>query len=271
MGEVKARVETVTPAKAKKMLLTNHANRRLTPGRVEQFVGAMQRGEWTLNGEPLQFNGDGTLLNGQHRLEALVQADMPQDFVIVRGVESDAQATMDQGQKRSLTDILQMRGVKFSTTIALSARATLAYERIQIPISMRVRPAPTIAELLDCLDRHPDIPGYVYAGGSTEPILTLSTGWKTALAHLFSRSCWRRRPRGVSSCRRGTGRGGDAIRRLCGSRSPGSPFRMTALCGAGSAPCPSPLWRARSASAPCIRTRGGTLRAWRRAVRGRGS
>lgn len=65
-------IETVTPMKAARWLKRNIANRRVSPKVVRNYAGDMSRGEWLLNGEAIKFDRDGNLLDGQHRLGAIV-------------------------------------------------------------------------------------------------------------------------------------------------------------------------------------------------------
>ena len=82
-------VEKITPELAKKYLANNKINRGLNKNSVAKYATSMQEGRWKLNGEPIQFNCDGTLINGQHRLQACVRADTSFDTLVAResGIE----------------------------------------------------------------------------------------------------------------------------------------------------------------------------------------
>ena len=102
-------IERITPETAEMMLAKNIRNR--SPKR-EALVQAMKRGEWMMNGETIVFGDDGRLLDGQNRLMACVSSGATIDSVIVRGVKTESQLTMDQGIKRQFSDELRMRGMK---------------------------------------------------------------------------------------------------------------------------------------------------------------
>jgi len=105
-------IETVTPAQASRWLGedVNARNRRLNQVRVEQLAAAIRRGEWKLNGDAIRFTADGILLDGQHRLAAIAEAGKSIPALVVRGIDPDAQITMDRGARRTLAHHLQLSG-----------------------------------------------------------------------------------------------------------------------------------------------------------------
>lgn len=112
---VKITIERITPEVARKMLETNIENR---PKKREPIAHAIKNGEWMLNGETIAFSWDGVLRDGQNRLMAIVEAGLPADTVVVRGVDPESQKTMDSGVKRQVGDFLKMAGYKNYTKVA---------------------------------------------------------------------------------------------------------------------------------------------------------
>lgn len=111
MGEkITAKVETITPEIAKTMLGENVNNRRISRDNVNLFAREMRNGEWRFNGEAIKFGKDGRLLDGQHRLLAVIAADKPLTTLVIRGLEDETQQTMDSGKTRTLGDVLTLRG-----------------------------------------------------------------------------------------------------------------------------------------------------------------
>lgn len=108
--EVSVSIETITPDVAIAMLERNVNNRNLNH-KKNKYKGAMERGEWMLNGSTIVFDDDGKLLDGQHRLDACVSSGVAFTTVVVRGIRAKAQETMDMGRKRSAGDFLKMRGI----------------------------------------------------------------------------------------------------------------------------------------------------------------
>ncbi len=133
---IKAEVVNVTPEYARQILakqaaLDEHSSvkqRRLDKHRVTQYANEMRRGGWMLNGEGIQFNG-ARLLNGQHRLSAVVESGETVQMLIVRGIDPAAFSTIDQGKGRTIGDLLKMRGLPYSVEMAGGARVAWLYER----------------------------------------------------------------------------------------------------------------------------------------------
>jgi len=120
---------TVTPGLAGIILARNDHNRNIRPTKMAQFAADMRKGRWAFNGEPIIIAKTGELNDGQHRLAALVDANVTIPLVIVFGVERDTRTTVDQGAARRASDYLQMEGEKNASTLAGLVRLSIAYER----------------------------------------------------------------------------------------------------------------------------------------------
>lgn len=124
-------VELVTPKKAEEYLRHNTFNRPLKRARVERYTKDMLMGRWAENGETIKFNGDGTLLDGQHRLYGILNSGKSQKIVVVRGLPQSVFANIDTGHKRTLPDVLAIAGYKFAHVLAGAARLAYSFEDIK--------------------------------------------------------------------------------------------------------------------------------------------
>jgi hypothetical protein len=98
-------VEVVTPEKAAQYL--SHCNRRNRPVRpltVARYAADMDSGIWQLTGEPIIFGSDGILMDGQHRLHAVVKSGIAQRFLVVRGASPETFINLDNGAGRKVSD-----------------------------------------------------------------------------------------------------------------------------------------------------------------------
>lgn len=118
----------VTPEMAEKMLTKNDHNRNIRQAKVDQFARDMIAGRWVLNGEAVQIAVDGTVLNGQHRLKAIVRSGKTIPLLIVKGLPIEAQETIDTGAKRSLGDSLALRGEANPTLLAAITRRAAMWD-----------------------------------------------------------------------------------------------------------------------------------------------
>lgn len=122
------RVVKVTPAQAARWLEKNSNNRKLKPNAVATLIGAIRRGEWVVGNDAICFAPDGTLLNGQHRLHAIVETGETLPVMIREGVSRDEQLAMDQGRKRQAYEQMDILGIAGGSAKQALCRAVLLYD-----------------------------------------------------------------------------------------------------------------------------------------------
>lgn len=99
-----ATIEAVTPAMAAEWLNRNISNRPLRPWWVGQLAAKIERGEWMVTHQGVAFDQSGVLLDGQHRLRAIVQAGKTCEMVVWRGADPMSFAVVDTGVLRTFAD-----------------------------------------------------------------------------------------------------------------------------------------------------------------------
>lgn len=100
----------LNPETAKAMLARNVRNRKLSDQVVEKYVEEILNDEWRLTPAAVGFDSEGTLVDGQHRLSAIVKAGMTVPMVITTGLPVAAQEKVDRQRRRSLFDALYLSG-----------------------------------------------------------------------------------------------------------------------------------------------------------------
>lgn len=123
---MECRLETITPKKAAEFLKINTYNRPVREKHVKRLADAMLRGEWKLTGDTIKMNG-ATLVDGQHRLWAVVKSGVSIQSYIARGVSSDAYACIDQIAPRSVADHFGRDGEKHYTALSAAVRFVHCY------------------------------------------------------------------------------------------------------------------------------------------------
>ena len=101
---------TITPPMATLFLANNVSNRKLNQDHIDFLADQMLSGKWQKNGQTIVIADDGTLMDGQHRLNAIIKADIPAELGLCTGVPKTAMPTIDNGKSRTTTDILTMNG-----------------------------------------------------------------------------------------------------------------------------------------------------------------
>ena len=117
-------VETITPSKAKEYLERNVKNRPLRVAYINDLAYQMLEGKWEL-AQPISFDVQGNLLDGQHRLNAIVAAGTSVKMVVLRGMPSGTFGVYDQGPVRTAADLHHLMGGKSSNTACSIARSMI--------------------------------------------------------------------------------------------------------------------------------------------------
>lgn len=106
---MRTEVVLVTPQLAKEWLRHNKPdNRRQTKARIQYYAEEMKAGRWQLTSQGIAFNTLGQLTNGQHRLSAIVEANIPIQMSVTYDEPVSAYIELDTGAKRSLAERLNM-------------------------------------------------------------------------------------------------------------------------------------------------------------------
>lgn len=148
-------IMAVTPELAAKWLKQNTHNRTLRKRAVTDYARDMAAGQWRLNGEAIKFAVDGTLLDGQHRLLAVIEADTAIPLMVVTGLANETQETMDAGRKRTTADAFSLRGETHATVLAAVLRRVWAWDQGDYKFGNNYMP--TTAECAALLKDRPEI------------------------------------------------------------------------------------------------------------------
>ena len=120
--------EVITPAKARKFLKGMKKNRPLIESRVDEFLAMYERGEFTPEESTISFNGDGVLVDGQHRLHLVDRLGISMKFRVQKNVSHDFFAHVDDVMVRRLPHLLSMEGEEDTTLLSATIRAVYSYE-----------------------------------------------------------------------------------------------------------------------------------------------
>ena len=125
---MRSRVQKISPTKATELLASNTSNRPLSRSTVRSFADAMRRGEWLVTHQGIAFDTRGVLVDGQHRLAAVVEADVTVEMAVFTEVEPDTFDVLDTGKKRNAADVLAIEGEKSTTLLAAMVRTVWQYQ-----------------------------------------------------------------------------------------------------------------------------------------------
>lgn len=113
----------ITPEMAARWLERNSHNRFLAPGTVAELSTAMTNGTWRLTHQGIAISSEGDLVDGQHRLAAVVHSRQTVRMAVTFDAEMDTFGVLDAGKKRSIADLVTVeRGHKYAALIASTCR-----------------------------------------------------------------------------------------------------------------------------------------------------
>ncbi|CAK2056517.1 hypothetical protein VCRA2110O318_40052 [Vibrio crassostreae] len=101
----------VTPELARKYLATaNVGNRPVCPKRVGKFIAIIKFGGWAHSAATIVISSQGNLIDGQHKLHAVVATGMTVPFIVISGAEHKDIVQHDSTE-RSMADQLTIIGI----------------------------------------------------------------------------------------------------------------------------------------------------------------
>lgn len=138
-GLPKVSWQQIDPEKAEEMLKLLESNRRLVSNHVQFLAREMAENRWKINGDTIRFSGR-RLLDGQHRLHAVIQSDMSVWFLVVEELSDETFSTIDTGRFRQAGDVLSAIGYsKYPFLMAAACRFIWYFDHgYPLETSMRI-------------------------------------------------------------------------------------------------------------------------------------
>jgi hypothetical protein len=155
--KVRSKVEFIDSEKAANWLTRNTRNRAFKWRVVKRIADSIRGGEWALNGESIIWASDNVLVDGQNRLQAIVETNVPSPglpCVVVYGVSPDVFNTVDGGAPRSAKDDLSVLGYSYTARNAAAAALLYMYRNFGTMLPAR---RPTRTQVLEMLQTEPSL------------------------------------------------------------------------------------------------------------------
>jgi hypothetical protein len=138
----------ITPFQAKGLLEANVKNRRVKQPVVKRYADDMANGKWKQDtGETIKISENGVILDGQHRLLAIVKSNVSLYFHVAYDVPDDSFDVIDTGSVRNASDAFVVYGIKNSNALPsmISMHHALKYD---IPHGSQKNRKPTNSDIL---------------------------------------------------------------------------------------------------------------------------
>lgn len=160
-NNVKVARKLVTPELATKYLSSNQGNRKLSERQINFYYKQMISGDWGTTGDTIKISSEGRLLDGQHRLHAVVRYDKPVEMFIAEGIDPALFPMIDTGKPRTASDVLSSNGVGRPTNMASAAKYIMLYDNSQLNRKHNKDVAPSHKRILQFISENPDLEGVV--------------------------------------------------------------------------------------------------------------
>lgn len=150
-------LKTITPEMASKFLESNTQNRKLSQNQVLFYHKQMKSGEWHSTGDTIKFTKDGKLIDGQHRLSAVVKFGHPVNMFVAENLDPDAFDVLDTGKSRTAADILSAGGTEKANHLASIVRFILLFNNGIFSSGWHKHKAPTNHQIHEFVTKNPEL------------------------------------------------------------------------------------------------------------------
>ena len=139
MTTISVKMETINPEQAAKYLDSFKGNRAIRQQHVNYLASQMQAGLWRETHQGIAFNQGNELVDGHHRMWAIIMSDTTIKTMVTRGLAEDDVAFLDVGLVRDMKDAAHYDGVDVDPMVWPVAKilvrgVTLASPKVPFPI-----------------------------------------------------------------------------------------------------------------------------------------
>lgn len=139
-------IEVITPEVASNFLQKNYCNRPVSSSHVARLARTMEAGQFRHTHQGIAFDSNGNLVDGQHRLLAILASNTTQTLHVTRGIPTNSLSSIDcQSRPRTVSDSLAMEGSKHDRQVVALCR---------VWIRLLGKPLPAVHEIRQFLASH---------------------------------------------------------------------------------------------------------------------
>ena len=113
--DVQVGIEFITPEQAQVYMGHNFKNnRKVVLNNILELEREMKSERFILSDSAICFNTENVLVNGQHRLLAVIKTGLTQPFIVVKNLPDKSKLIMDVGKSRVMSDRITVSGVRIT-------------------------------------------------------------------------------------------------------------------------------------------------------------
>lgn len=147
----------VSPEMAQRWLQNNKSNRPFSSANLRYLRNQVLQQKWIYNSESIKFDRSLGLIDGQHRLQTIVNTGVTLKLDIVIGLDPGAFHTIDTGKVRDGSDVLHTVGHSNSAHLASVARMVISYEKGHAISNWTRQGGTDNKDLIDWCDANPQV------------------------------------------------------------------------------------------------------------------
>lgn len=117
----------MTPEMASGILANNKRNRNFREAKSEVIAADIRAGRWMLTPQTISIASNGILLDGQHRLTAIIRSGMAVPVMLATDCPPECFAAIDTGDSRTPGDLLKIEGASNYNYIGAIIRVVYFY------------------------------------------------------------------------------------------------------------------------------------------------
>lgn len=122
-------VVDITPEIARQWLERNIGNRPASQAHIAKLERSIRDGKWKMTGDAIRFSKTGKLIDGQHRLQAILNSGVSVTCVVMHNLDDEIFDVIDGGKGRQKSDLLFIElGLPVETCRVLATAAALAID-----------------------------------------------------------------------------------------------------------------------------------------------
>jgi hypothetical protein len=145
----------ISPELATEWLKLNTLNRPKKLQKIALYASDMKAGHWPRTGATICFSRSGRLLDGQNRLQAIVDSGATVRMLVVWDLDDDIFDVIDGGARRTASDVLVIEGYEgwTATCGATAARIAMNMAGRRLPYALTYSPQ----NIRRFVNDHPDL------------------------------------------------------------------------------------------------------------------
>lgn len=119
---IESKFEKIGPDKAYAYLETMTGNRNVRQRNIDYLAAQMKAGLWRRTHQGIAFDAEGHLIDGQHRMWAVIESGVTIETMVTRGVAAEDVAVVDGGLARDFNDVAHYSGWELDNNQATIAK-----------------------------------------------------------------------------------------------------------------------------------------------------